>query len=287
MRARLLQLYRVTGAVAEDKKAMVREAMLSGDSVAAMKIIREAEQQVAMIKTREERSNPLPSSGQEPVSMFPADNCTSSLFITQPPTPVHLAFPPQTSARPSTARASSAARMVVRERPATARPHMQENSSDCSPSHDGEQTGRESCQNPPENGVHSNLSQPRQAVTSPRARHTINFALEGGHRPKAAESELGRAPTPTSSPQAEQSGNLPAATPCMPEDAKDDSEAFEESAISLEMEEPGDKKFKVKVKTEKQIQIANWLRLAAEDDEDAAAKISVDPNDRIELPNAR
>ena len=278
MRARLLQLYRVKGAVAEDKKAMAREAMLSGDSVAAMKIIREAEQQVAMMKMREECSNPLPSSGPEPVSMF-------SAYFTQPP--VHLALPPQNSARPSTARASSAARMVVRERPATARPHMQENSSDCSPSHDGEQAGRESCQSPSENGVHSNLSQPRQAVTSPRARHTINFALEGGHRPKAAESELGRAPTPTSSPQAEQSGNLPAATQCMPEDAKDDSEAFEESAISLEMEEPGDKKFKVKVKTEKQIQIANWLRLAAEDDEDAAAKISVDPNDRIELPNAR
>ncbi len=41
----------------------------------------------------------------------------------------------------------------------------------------------------------------------PRNEFAPNFALEGGHRPKAAESELGRAPTPTSSPQAEQSGN--------------------------------------------------------------------------------
>ena len=243
---------------------MAREAMLSGDSVAAMKIIREAEQQVAMMKMREERSNPNPSSGPELVSMFSADqrNCTSSLFITQPP--VHLALPSQNSARPSTARASSAARMVVRERPATARPHMQENSSDCSPSHDGEQTGRESCQNPSENRIFSNLSQPRQAVTSPRTRHTA----------------------PTSSP--EQSGNLPAATQDKPEDAKNDTDALDESAMSLETEEPGDKKLKVRVKTEKQIQIANWLRLAAEDDkEGAAAATCVDPNQRIELPNAR
>ena len=277
MRARLLQLYRVKGAVAEDKKAMAREAMLSGDSVAAMKIIREAEQQVAMMKMREECSNPLPSSGPEPVSMF-------SAYFTQPP--VHLALPPQNSARPSTARASSAARMVVRERPATARPHMQENGSDCSPSHDGEQAGRESCQSPSENGVHSNLSQPRQAVTSPRAKHTINFALDGGQRPKAAQSESGRAPAPTSSP--EQSGNVPAATQGKPEDAKDDTEALDESAMSLETEEPGEKKFKVRVKTEKQIQIANWLRLAAEDDEEgAAAKKAMDPNDRIELPMLR
>jgi hypothetical protein len=69
------------------------------------------------------------------------------------------------------------------------------------------------------------------------------------------------------------------------EDAKDvaDLATLDEPVRSPRSGEPGDKKFKPKLKTEKQCQLAKWLRLAddAEDTEAAEA------NDRIELPNAR